>query len=88
MSERSHLIPSQRASPLMSPAPNERATSLSASSAFVTSTTVGMTKEKKAAEVAHRKGAKRRISLSPSLSSRGFDLRGETDKGTRVGIAN
>jgi len=64
MSERSHLIPSQRASPLMSPAPNERATSLSASSAFVTSTTVGMTKEKKAAEVAHRKGKSKEAYLA------------------------
>lgn len=64
MSERSHLIPSQRATPLVSSVPNERATSPVASSAFVESSTVGMTKEEKAAEVAHRKGKRKEVHLA------------------------
>jgi len=48
----------------MSSVPTEHATSPVAPSAFVASSTVGMTKEEKEAEVAHRKGKLKEVHLA------------------------
>lgn len=60
----SNVIPSQRATPLIPSVPNERPTSPVTSSVLVASSTVGVTKEEKAVEVAHRKGKSKEVHVA------------------------